>query len=157
MATKEIYMSGKIKWAKGLKNMDPKYQSYSAAFYPTDKSLNEYKQLGLNTKFHMDDDGESFSVRRPHDKTFVNKQTGIKEIKVFGVPEVFIERDNEITPVDPYTIGNGSDVTVKISVYDTGYGKGCRLEAVRVDNLIEFIPNAQGEGAKRAFAPPFDN
>lgn len=151
MATKEIYMTGKIKWAKGLKDMDEKFKSYSAAFYPTDKSMNEYKQLGLKTKFRMDDEGESFSVRRPDSKIFKD------ELKKFGPPEVFVEKDGETIPVDPYTVGNGSDVTVKLSVYDTGYGKGSRLEAVRVDNLIEFIPNGQGEGAKKAFAPPFDN
>jgi hypothetical protein len=151
MATKEIYLTGKIKWAKGLKDMDEKFKSYSAAFYPTDKSMNEYKQLGLKTKFKMDDEGESFSIRRPHSKVFK------EELKVFGPPEVFVEKDGEQTAVDPYTVGNGSDVTVKLSVYDTGYGKGSRLEAVRVDNLIEFIPNSQGEGAKKAFAPPFDN
>jgi hypothetical protein len=149
MATKEIYLSGKIKWAKGLKDMDEKFKSYSAAFYPTDKCMNEYKQLGLNTKFRMDDDGESFSIRRPDSKIFGD------ELRKFGPPEVFLEKDNEQIPVDPYIVGNGSEVTIKLSVYDTGYGKGSRLEAVRVDYLIEFIPN--NDEGKKPFKPPFDN
>lgn len=147
MATKDIYMTGKLKWAKGLKTMDEKFRSYSAQFYPSDKSMNEYKSLGLKTKYRMDDDGESISIRRPHDKIFKD------EIKVFGPPEVF---DADNNPVDPVNIGNGSDVTVKIQIYDTGYGKGSRLEAVRVDNLIVFTPQASDALGRKPFAPPFD-
>ena len=69
-------------------------------------------------------------------------------------PEVF-DKDNQ--PIDPTTVGNGSKATVKLSVYDTGYGKGSRLEAVRVDELLVFVPEVKGEGEKNAFKPPFDN
>lgn len=147
MATKEIYLEGMVKWTKGLKTMDEKFKSYSCQFYPTDKSMNQYKQLGLKTKYRMDDDGESLSLRRPHSRIFGD------ELKVFGPPEVF-DKDN--TPVDPTTVGNGSKVTVKLSVYDTGYGKGSRLEAVRIDELKVFVPEARDPDAKQEFKPPFD-
>jgi hypothetical protein len=150
LATKEIYLTGKIKWAKGLAEMDEKFKSYSCAFYPTEKSLIDYKQLDLKTKFRMDDDGESFSLRRPDSKIFND------EVKKFGPPEVFMEINGVKTVVDPLKLGNGSDVTVKIAVYDTGYGKGSRLEAIRVDNYIEFIPMEKAEGNNN-FNPPFDN
>lgn len=153
MATKDIYLTGRIKWAKGLKIMDEKFKSYSAQFYPSDKSMNEYKSLGLKTTFRMDDEGENFSIRRPHAKLFKNKE-GVEEVKVFGLPEVF---DNEGNPIDPMKVGNGSEVTVKLQVYDTGYGKGSRLEAIRVDNLITFVPQAGDVLGRKPFAPPFDN
>lgn len=39
----------------------------------------------------------------------------------------------------PILIGNGSDVRVRVAVYDTQKGKGQRLESVTVLNLIEYV------------------
>lgn len=38
----------------------------------------------------------------------------------------------------PILIGNGSDVRVRVGVYDTQKGKGQRLESVTILNLIEY-------------------
>lgn len=39
----------------------------------------------------------------------------------------------------PIAIGNGSDVKIRVAVYDTLKGKGQRLEAVKVLNLVEYV------------------
>lgn len=39
----------------------------------------------------------------------------------------------------PILIGNGSDVRVRVGVYDTQKGKGQRLESVTILNLIEYV------------------
>jgi hypothetical protein len=38
-------------------------------------------------------------------------------------------------------IGNGSTVTAKLSIYDSKFGKGTRLEAVRVDEHVPYEGN----------------
>ena len=59
-----------------------------------------------------------------------------------GPPQVVIVKTDESGEevVEPFNeaIGNGSKVTLKYTVYDSAKGKGTRLEAVRVDELVPF-------------------
>ena len=47
------------------------------------------------------------------------------------------------------SIGNGSEVTIKVAAYSSVKGKGHRLEAVKVENLIPY----EGGGAVESRTP----
>jgi hypothetical protein len=66
-------------------------------------------------------------------------------------PEV-LDKDNQ-----PFTklIGNGSTVTCKVIIYDTIKGKGHRLEAVRVDDWVEYVPEGSQSPAGNVPKMPF--
>lgn len=153
MASKTVYMQGKIKWAKGLGELDEEYGTYSAMFYPDEKSVEVFKKVGMPNKLKSDDDGTFFNVRRKQEKKIKGKDV------TQGPPKVFLEGSDGSPDVDldPISVGNGSTVTVKITVYDTSRGsKGATLEAVRVDELIEFIPAEREVVAADNFDTPFD-
>lgn len=131
MATKYVYLSGKCKWAK-LRKPDEKYDNFQLPLYMDKKSWELFRSLGLGLSVKEDrDTGEEFvTFKRPRQKPIKN------EMVEFGPPKV-LAHDN--TPYDGL-VGNGSEVTVKISVYDTFKGPGHRLETVRVEKLVEYNP-----------------
>lgn len=129
MATKTFYFSGTCKWAK-LNKPDTKYNNFGIDLYLDEKSWDAFKKSELQLKVKKDDDGSFVSFKRPVSKLIKG------ELVDFGKPEMLDAggqpMDNEIL------VGNGSEVTCKVVVYDSAKGKGHRLEAVRVDNLIEY-------------------
>lgn len=127
MATTEVYLSGKAKWAKVYKP-DEKYRNWTINLYLDDDSLKKYKASGMSMAFKEDDDGSFVTFRRPEAKLIKN------EMVKFTPPKV-VNKDGE--PISD-NIGNGSDVTIKVIVYDTVKGPGHRLEAVRIDKLVEY-------------------
>ena len=129
MATKYVYLSGKTKWAK-LRKPDDKYNNFQLPLYLDKKSWELYDTLGLSLSKKKDDDGDFVTFKRPVSKLIKN------EIVEFGPPKVLNKDNSEFDGL----VGNGSDVTVKISVYDTMKGPGHRLETVRVEKLVEYNP-----------------
>lgn len=137
MATQVIFIPGKIMWAKGLKTPDPKYGHYSCPLIVSAEYRDKLKSMGSEAIFKDVDGGFSFKIKRDSKKMIKDKLVEFDPPKVFSTNP--IGQDIEL---DPLTVGNGSGVTVKLSVYDTSHGKkGTRLEGVRVDELIEFKPD----------------
>lgn len=141
MATRFFYFHGKAKWLKARKP-DEKYGNYTVNLYPTPESRNLIAESGLQISPKSDDDGEFFTFRRPHEKLIK------KEIVEFGPPQVLNPDGTEFDGL----VGNGSDVTIKVSVYDTIKGKGHRWESVRVDNLIVY--EGSGTAGMPEMPPP---
>jgi len=147
MATEYYYLTGRVNWAK-VRKPDPDYDNYTIDFYPDAKSLEVIKETGIQVEPRQSqDEGIFYKFRRPHEKLIK------KELVEFGPPQV-LDKDN--TEFDGL-IGNGSEVTVKISVYDSKKGKAHRLEAVRVEKLVEYTPeNTEGNTpAPKGFIPPY--
>lgn len=142
MATQYFYLSGKAKWAKLFKP-DEKYNNFQINLYLDKPSLELFDKLGLQLTKRKDDEGTYVTFRRPPNKLIKG------ELVNFGPPKV-MDKDNN--PSDKL-VGNGSEVTIKIGVYDTIKGKGHRLEAVRVENLVEFVPTKKEEGPGSFTAP----
>jgi hypothetical protein len=71
------------------------------------------------------------------------------QLVAFGPPTVIDKDKNPVTAL----VGNGSKVTAKVAVYDTRMGKGHRLETVRVDELVEFVPEKKDAAAVPAGTP----
>ena len=139
MAKGYIYVSGKGSWVRAVK--PDQWDCWSATIHPDAKSLELIRDLqaeGMKNTLKKDDDGYFTKFRRP-----VQKKTRDGRIMTFTPPEV-IDKDGR--PFDGSTIGNGSDITLKLDVYEHGTpgggkAKAARLEAVRVDNLVPFNPD----------------
>lgn len=145
MATREVYLSGKAKWAKVYKP-DEKYRNWTINVYLNPDSVKAYQASGMSMAYKEDDDGKFITFRRPEAKLIKN------EMVKFAPPKV-VNKDGE--PISD-NIGNGSDVTVKVLVYDTVKGPGHRLEAVRVDKLVEYAKRDAGAGgAQELTGVPF--
>lgn len=132
----KIYkFAGKCKWAK-VHKVDPKYQQYTIDVYLDEPSMALYKQSGCQMKIKENEDGEFVTFRRAH------QQLIKQDLVEFGKPTVIDREGKTITE----NVGNGSDVVVKVEVYDSQKGKGHRLEAVCVLDLVPF-------GEKEEIAP----
>lgn len=132
MATKYYNWDGKFKWAKIHENQkDTKFNPdgvYNIAFYPKDKKTwTEIQKSGIRTQVKQDEDGEYISLSRRH------KQQMGDDLVVLGPPSVFLNKE----PFDG-AIGNGSEGTVNVAIFDSRYGKGHRLNAINVTELIEY-------------------
>lgn len=146
MATKFTNHTGTVKWAKVYKGQeDSEYNCYSLAFYPDD--VDEFTETGTQLQPKKDEDGTFFQLRRPVDKVIKG------ETVYFGPPEVF---GPDTQPFNNL-IGNGSKVTVRVAVYDYVYGKkqgkGTRLEAVMVNDWVEY--KKEGETSSEPNKPRF--
>jgi len=138
MASKNYFWSGKCMWAK-LEEPDAKYEKWTLDFYPDDKGWEEFREsgLGVEVRKNKETDEEYIKLSRPVQKK-------IKEELVDFDKPLIIGKDNEPMEDRPL-IGNGSEVTVKVLIYDTKRGKGHRLEAVRIDNLVEYVGKTDDE------------
>lgn len=149
MAKQHIYLKGKAKWAR-LQQPDPQYNKYNIVLYPDDESLNKIRDLqaeGIKNVVKKDDEGYNVNFSRPASKLIRGKVVG------FEKPTV-VDADGNLIDV---RLGNGSDVTLKIEVYGGkaptgGSYKAARLEAVRVDNLIEYVPSQEEQENIDGFA-----
>lgn len=139
MASKYYYLSGKAKWAR-LFTPDDKYKNYKIDLALDDKSKEVFVDSGMTMQAKTQDDGIYVTFRRPEAKLIKN------EMVKFDPPLVTDGDGNKVEAL----VGNGSDVTIKVVVYDTVKGKGHRLEAVRVDKLI---PYEKTEAAPTVSAP----
>jgi hypothetical protein len=127
MASKFWFFTGMAKWCK-LDKPDERYGFYGLDLYLDKPSMKRFKESGLNLKIHKNDDGEYVRFRRDPEK--LRDQDPEK-------PRKLIFEDGEYKPFDGL-IGNGSFVEVKVQVYDSQKGKGHRLDAVAVHELVPY-------------------
>lgn len=137
-----VFVPGKIMWAKGLAEVDEKYQTYNASLEVTAEERDKLQAIGCQAKFKpVDNNLFSFKIKQPFIR---NTKAGPVET---SPPEVFQTDPNGVDILlDPRTVGNQSDVLAKLEIYDTSKGgRGTRLVKVRVENLIEYAPNENQE------------
>lgn len=134
MANDFFYFTGVAEWAK-VQKPDEKYQVYTVDVYLDQQSLKLFKDSGLQLELRDDPKdatkGPFVKFRRP-----VTKKVREELIKM-GPPTVLLEQDGEYIPFTD-NIGNGSEVTVKVRVYDTMKGKGHELDTIAVTSLVEY-------------------
>ena len=144
MATKFYYLKGKAKWVKA-RRPDEKYDNYTMNLYLDEGSQKIFEESGLQIEPKQDDEGTFYTFRRPHEKLIK------KELVEFGPPKVFNADNTEFDGL----VGNGSRVTIKVSVYDTVKGKGHRWESIRVEELVKYNPEGGGSlNSAQAMPPP---
>lgn len=140
--TRSVYIQGKAKWAK-LVTPDTKYNCWSVVVYPDEESmkiLNDLKETkgetsGILNPIKKDEDGYNVTLKRPIQKLMGGKVTAF-------APPIIVEADGT-SLLRNALIGNGSDITCKVQVYNYnkptgGKGTAMRLESVRVDKLVPF-------------------
>ena len=141
MSAQTIYITGVGKWVRAFESqMDTKFgERFHVTIMPDEASKVVLKSSGSRVKARDDEEGTWFKFSRDNKKEFNGK------MEMLGPPQV-LAADGK-TPFDK-VIGNGSKLTVKLTVYDSQYGKGTRLEAIRVD---AHVPYEQGDASEYPF------
>lgn len=140
-----VTLQGKCAWAR-LIHVN-KYGNWSMRLYFDAPSLDKFKSLqdiGILTRLHKDEENQYYAdFKRLPSKEYKDKFGASKKINF--TPPIVLQRDG--TSLHKDEIGNGSDVTLELEIYQytiptTGgkKGKALRIHSVRVDNLIPFIP-----------------
>lgn len=128
MATKQVKLSGQCYWAK-LIQPDTKYGSkWTLNLYMDKASKKIFEEAGIQKKVNKDALGEFVRLDRKTEQLITGKSVEFKAPKVTYHDKEF----NEL-------VGNGSSVECIVSVYDTAYGPGTRLESVVVVDLVPFV------------------
>lgn len=132
-----VFLQGKVAWFRS--DVPNNWNKYSCQLHPDAKSLEIIRDLqakGLKNMLKKDEDGYFINISRP-----VTKEFSSGKMVTFTPVEVFDKEGN------PYhgTVGNGSDATLKIEVYEhstPGGGKAvaARWVSARIDNLVPFNP-----------------
>ena len=123
-----MYFRGKAKWAKIIEpdlDYDKTKKSWKIDLYMDDKSWLLYDQSGIQLKVRSTDEGKYVQFRRPTLDWSGN---------VVGPPIIIDSAGNDIG----VKVGNGSTVVCKVEVYKAKKGKGHRLLAVQVEDLVEY-------------------
>lgn len=140
MATKTYTFSGIAMYPR-LKSPDTKYKKYSIDLIMDEASYEKYKASGcqmdtLKKKKLMKEqedrivagDERTVTFRRPTVTLF---KDGPKE---WGPVPTVDDKGNEIEGL----VGNGSEVTISVDVFDTSQGPGSRLQSVTVHKMVEY-------------------
>lgn len=142
--TEHMYVSGKGRYFRLV--VPEAYQDetyWKLTLYPNTESLEKLRDLqarGIKNVMKKDDEGSYFmQFRRPTEK---KKKAGGKII--FDPPKVLQKLGDDIVPLDGRTLGNGSDITVKLEIYGNPLGPrkylAARLESVLVNHLVPYEP-----------------
>ncbi len=133
--TENIYVQGKVSW---FRNKQPnQWNKYSVQIHPNAKDLEVIRGLqaeGLKNIIKKDDDGYFTNFTRP-----VTKQYGTGKMQTYAPPTV-TDKDGNIFEGQ---VGNGSDATLKLEVYEHatpagGKAKAARWVSARIDNLVPY-------------------
>lgn len=130
-----IYLQGKAAFFRA--KVPNQWNKWSTQLHPNNESLEiiRAKQAeGVKNQLKKDDDGYFLSISRP-----VTKETQTGKILTFEPVKVF---DKDGNPFDG-NVGSGSDVTLKVEVYEHatpggGRAKAMRWISARIDNLVPF-------------------
>jgi hypothetical protein len=140
MATSTHYFTGLALYPRLAKTDD--YGNFTIGVELDATSKAEFENSGITVKPRTYEGKTFVTFRRPQQKLIKD------ELVKFGPPSVMDNTGQPLTKL----LGNGSKVTVKVIVYDSMKGKGHRLEAVKVDELIEFVPQPKDQPAPAAAA-----
>jgi len=133
--TETVYIQGKVSW---FRNKTPnQWNKYSTQIHPNPKDLEVIRELqsqGLKNVIKKDDDGYFVSFTRPVTKEY---QSG--KIQSYAPPTV-TDKDGNIFEG---MVGNGSDATLKLEVYEHATpggkkAKAARWVSARIDNLVPY-------------------
>lgn len=130
MASSDNYFRGVAYWAK-VQNPDPKFGNYTLDLYLDADSMALLKKTGLQLKIRESEHGTYVKFKRTPKKIIRGNLIDM------GKPHIYIEQDGERVPFSG-NIGNGSDVLVKVRIYDTPKGPGHELEGIVIESLVPY-------------------
>ena len=133
--TEIVYIQGKASWFRA--KQPNQWDKYSVQIHPNAEGLQIIRDLqakGLKNTVKKDDDGYFVNFTRP-----VSKEYKSGKRQTFAPPTVVDKDGNSYDG----QVGNGSDVTLKLEVYEhaTPAGKNAvaaRWASAKIDNLVPF-------------------
>jgi hypothetical protein len=143
-----VYLKGKASWVQAHKINE--FGKWSLMLHPDRESLDILRDLqadGVKNVIKKDDDGYFVRLARPNEIKVKGKIIGMVAPEVFDGTKPLKDDDGNIIGYYPFKeyVGNGSDVVVKMQVYQHGIpgqpgkkAKAIRWESLRVDNLIPY-------------------
>lgn len=146
MASTLVKLKGKANWSKIFPHFKDKNEdfhgpggAYTIDLVVEQEELEKYTSTGGRIRPRVTDEGVVIKFKRKHQHP----------IEDFSGPPQVVDKNSD--PWDGTMLGNGTEVEVAVSVYDSKMGKGTRLEGVRVLDLVEMPPmeDAEGGGSKR--------
>ena len=133
MSSEMYSVVGEASWAQVFEfNMDREYEQTSITVTLDQEELNKFAKTGSRTTPKVTEEGVTVKFRRKFEHPSIPA--------LGGVPKV-VDKDDNLWDTENL-IGNGYKVEVYFLVYDTKFGKGMRLEGVRVLDLVEY----EGDG-----------
>lgn len=139
MATEFVYLKGKGSWIR-TQTVNP-WGKWTCTLHPNPgedlEKIRELQAQGLKNLMKKDDDGYFITFSRPTERVDkLGRKTGLAPV------EVMLPNGQKYDGL----VGNGSDVTIKLEVYEHktpggGKAKAARLAAIRLDNLVPYEPN----------------
>lgn len=155
--TVKMSVRGKCKWAHVTRLN--RYDAWSIELWPIQEDLERLRELqakGMKNTMRKDDDGYNIRFKREPKKE-IRLRTGEMKTLIFAPPTVTMS-DGSPLP-QGVSIGNGSDVTVLLEVYEHatpggGSAVAARLDGVRVDNLIPFDPTSDYTDDEKELVSP---
>lgn len=175
MATNYINVKGTLAWAQVYE--PDEYagdKRWKVSFYPFDG--NEWEKLrkaGVQLESREDKEGKSFVVlRRACKRLFGDDVTFFSPPHITGAVNVaYVNKGTddlvrshkkgdgvEIEQVgERVLLGNGTVAIANIAVYDTAKGKGHRLEALKILDLVEFNPDRVERPETQAETPKVED
>lgn len=112
-------------WAKfRTDNMDTKYgEKFSVVMLLDRKAEKALLDAGYRGKIKDTEEGLVTTFSRKNEDEYGG-----------GPPRVYTPDDTEYTG----NIGNGSNLSILLEIYDSRFGKGCRMKEVRINKLVEY-------------------
>ena len=160
--TEYVKLLGKVSWAKVYEPDEFRgATNWTLNFYPRDASeWDKIKQAGIQRRPKEDDgtksgvEGRFIPLKRPTTKLIKGKMVYFTPPRIFNKDgssavsytnnegRAVYSYDDEKTIInrvgDSIQIGNGSEVEVTLSVYQTAMGPGNRLEGIKILDLIVY-------------------
>jgi hypothetical protein len=148
--TEYVDLRGKVKWFRY--QLPDQWGKWGHCLYLDDASKAAFRELkksngnvqGVKTEMKYDDDGDFVILRRPAQKEG-------RDGKVYGfAPPVVFDgsitlQDGSHPPIGNINIGNGSDVTTRLEVYQYNIpggngtkGKACRWLSSVINSLVPY-------------------
>lgn len=142
MASTMHSLKGIASWARVFEvNYDREYENFNLEVVMDKEEFDEFVATGSRLHGKPTDDGVQVKFRRPH--------THNTYPEFGGAPKV-AHADNTLWNIDEDgLIGNGSEVEVFFTVYDSAKGKGTRLEGVRVLSHVPYEGSGEGSTTSR--------
>ena len=141
--TEFVFLKGKLKWCRV--HQPNKFGKWATDIYLSGDDLEKVRELqsqGMKNVLKKDEDGYYTTFSRPTSKELRGKIIGYAPPEVLDGSQILPDGSNP--PLRDVLIGNGTDATIKLEVYEHRVpgtdkkAKAARLLSIRVDNLVPF-------------------
>jgi len=146
---KEYFLRGKCSWFRH-RNLN-QWGKWAHNLYLDKESLDLFRELqisdngvgGVKNQLKKDEDGYFIAISRPQEVMMRGKKVGLLPPKVVDGRTVLPDGSNPPWP-DDLLVGNGSDVTTKVEVYQhrvpgtENKARAMRWVSSRIDSLVPY-------------------